>query len=169
MYGYLFFQGVLLSTFKVGYILSNAIFLQIFNLLLLLLIILYFLINITGFNFYKLPDYQKIYFVSGLIFSSLSSFFFVVDLVFFLLNLELVTIIFYMFFLVYFNNEIFTLIKYKNLLSSYLWGTFFATFFLFLVLISFVILCGSLNFIQIKGLYLDIPSFVWNFLLISFM
>lgn len=168
-YGFIFFQCIFLSTFKVGYTLVRAAVLQIFNLLLLLLIFSYFLVSMLKVSEYKISNYQRIYLVLVLIFSTVVSFFFATDLIFFLLSLELVTITFYVFFLIHLENVAITLIKYKSLLANYLWGTFFVTFLFFLGLIFFVISCGSINFVQINELYLNIPIFAWGILLVSFM
>jgi NADH:ubiquinone oxidoreductase subunit 2 (subunit N) len=79
-------------------------------------------------------------------FIGITSFYFVNNLLLLFLALELIGIVYYFFFLYTLSKNTLTVIKYKNLLSSYLWMSFFLLVFLAALIFYVVIAVGSLNF-----------------------
>lgn len=100
---------------------------------------------------------------------SFVSFFFVTNLLLLLLGIELIAVIYYFFFLSVLNSKTITLIKYKNLLSNYLWVSFFTLICFFSALLLIVWYSGSLKFNQLVVINSSIPTFFWHLLLLAFL
>lgn len=143
------FQFLFLCTLKLGFNFLNFLFFKGFLFVLIFLFgVLFMLIFFKKKNIFK-EELDTLYTIYFMFFIATNGFFFVNDLMLFFLNLELVNVIFYMFFLINLKSKLITLIKYKNLLSNFVWGSFFSLLFFFFNIIIFVYYCGSLSFNQI--------------------
>lgn len=83
-----------------------------------------------------------------------------------LLIIETITTLYYFFFLKYSKDKTVTLIKYKNLISQYLWLSFFTLVFFVINTILWVYLYGTLNYTQLS--YFLQNKFFCIFILIAF-
>lgn len=72
-----------------------------------------------------------------------------------LLTLETVTTLYYFFFLKNSSTASFSLIKYKNLISYYLWLSFFTLIFFTVNLLIFIYLFGTINFTELQFFYIN--------------
>jgi formate hydrogenlyase subunit 3/multisubunit Na+/H+ antiporter MnhD subunit len=165
---FLAYQSLLLITLKYS---AHSATLNI----LVLFIFLFFLFFSWVFVYFmkRNINYQSetevVFFIIMLLCLSLECLFFVSDFILFFLNLEIMSIIFYLFFLTYARNNNVSLIKYKNLLSNYVWGTFFSTILYFFAILVLVKSNGSLTFLQASFTYLFIPKYIWHIILVSFL
>lgn len=165
---FIIYQLILLLTIKISVY-------NIFSNMLVVFLFFFFLLFIWLYmNFIKKYNHSRseceiTFFVIMLLNLSVICLFFVNDFILFFLNLEILSIIFYLFFLTYTRNKDISLIRYKNLLSSYVWGTFFSTLLYFFSVLCLVRCCGSLLFVQVSFMYLHLPVYIWQIVLLSFL
>lgn len=120
--------------------------------------IIYFILTIVLFFFFKFLwkknitkfainyEYLYIMLLSLLIILNFSD-----NLIFILLILESIAAIYYFFFLKYTSYSLTSFIKYKNLLSLYLWLSFFTLMFFIVGLVFIVYTYGTLNIFELKA------------------
>lgn len=87
----------------------------------------------------------------------------------FLLMVELIAAVYFFFILVTLKDKTLTLLKFKNLLSNYLWISFFTLVILFFAMVLVVKGCGTLKFTQILWISKKTPWYAWQLLLISLL
>lgn len=166
---YFVIQFGFFCSFKCVRGLDNINFFRLFILYVVLLIFL----RILSYYSWKLINKnieEEIILAIFLWFSvAIVSFFFISNLLLLLLGVELIAIIYYFFFLSVLNSQVINLIKYKNLLSNYLWISFFTLIFFFFSLLLIVWYCGSLKFNQIAAVNSAVPAICWHLLLIAFL
>lgn len=92
----------------------------------------------------------------------LLSYFYIIciDFICLLLILETITILYFFFFLQYLQSSTYHLIKYKNLISQYLWLSFFTLIFFMLNLIVWVFLFGTLNIVELGYVLTRLPEVI---------
>lgn len=90
----------------------------------------------------------------------------VLDFITLLLILETITTLYYFFFLQHSKSSNYSLIKYKNLISQYLWLSFFTLIFFMLNIFIFIFIFGTLNFNELISLNINKTYFF--FLIIAF-
>lgn len=134
-------------------------FFCLFFLMFSLLII--FLLN---FNNYFSHDINLINNLNIWFYLIINSLYLVDNFISLLLVLEFISILYYFFFLQQISISIRSYIKLKNLLSIYLWLSFFTLVFLFLSFISITICVGSLDFNEVNSLYNNVSYHSWIFL-----
>jgi hypothetical protein len=144
------YQVIFLFTFKLNYIFLNFFFFKISIFFLFFLFFMFFLIIFFTKMVNHFREIELMYTVFLLFYLFISSFFFVIDIITFFLNVELISIVVYIYFLSFLNTQSITIIKYKNLLSNYLWGSFFSTLFIIISVMFYVYYCGSVSFRQIQ-------------------
>jgi len=88
------------------------------------------------------------------------------DFITLLLVVETITTVYYFFFLKHSLNTEITLSKYKNLISYYLWLSFFTLLFFTLNLFQWIYMYGTLNFKELQFFLTD--SLSVNFILVAF-
>lgn len=101
--------------------------------------------------------------------TAIVGFFFISNLLLLLFGIELVAVIYYFFFLSILNTKVITLVKFKNLLSNYLWVSFFTLVLFFSSLVIITSYCGSLKFNHMVVLAPIVPSIYWHVLLLAFL
>lgn len=87
----------------------------------------------------------------------------------FLMMVELISAIYFFFVLIAMKNKLLTTLKFKNLLSNYMWISFFTLVLLFFALILVAKGCGSLKFTEILWISKKTPWYGWQLLLISLL
>jgi hypothetical protein len=166
---FFFYQVVFLFTLKINYIFFNFFFFKTFIFFLFFFFFIFFFILFFNKHTNNYREFELIYTVFFLFFLFSSSFFFVADIVTFFLNIELISMVTYIYFLYFLNTKVITFIKYKNLLSNYLWGSFFSTLFIIISIIFYVYYCGSVSFSQIQLCTELSVTWLWYFFLTSFL
>jgi hypothetical protein len=126
------------ATLKCGFQLSYFIDIWIFVLFLVFLIFSSSFVLLMRRMHGGFLDSEVIFFALKLFFLVLSGLFFSRDFGVFFLNLEVASVIFYLFFLTYLRTKFVSLVKYKNMIGSYVWGTFFSTVLYFFVMVIIV-------------------------------
>jgi hypothetical protein len=91
---------------------------------------------------------------------SLSTFCFCSNFIILLFNIELIATVYFFFFLFYIKKDSITLIKFKNLLSNYLFVSFFTICGFSIALLLIVHYVGSVNFQELNATANSIPFFV---------
>lgn len=129
----------------------------LFNVYTYLFLITFFL-NISFLNIKNNQTSNYSYFQSIviLLFICLYLCIFCDNYIVLLLLVELITTIYYFFFLKNSTSQSFSLIKYKNLISYYLWLSFFTLILFSLCLIGWVYLYGTLNIYELRTFKVDI-------------
>lgn len=132
-------------------------------------IFLVFLLIFTFFSAKKSSQFEldTILTVSIWLLFSVSSFTFCSNFIIMMFNIELISTIYFFFFLFYMSQDSLTVIKFKNMLSNYLFISFFTTCGLTVSLFLITYYCGTTDFGELNATAKTIPSFVWNILLIS--
>lgn len=110
-------------------------------------------------------ELNLIFFIMIFFFIAITSFFFVKNLLLWFLALELIGVIYYFFFLYTLSKNTLTIIKYKNLLSNYLWMSFFLLIFLATLIFFVISSVGSLQFDELTQLCQEIPV-LWHFIIL---
>jgi len=130
-----------------------------------------FILNITFFSIKNTQASNYIYFqnIIVLLFICLYLCIFCSNYIILLLIVELITTIYYFFFLKNSTDKSFSLIKYKNLISYYLWLSFFTLLFFSICLIYWVYMYGTLDIYELRAFKLNIKlsllmfiSFFWK-------
>lgn len=166
---YLYYQLILLITFKFPYNLCDLTFLRTFVFFCVFLLFMRYLLGLFKFFSSNQAEAELVFAILGWLIVALSGFFYTRDFILFFLNLELLATIYYFFFLIFLNSSTITLIKFKNVLSNYLWVSFFTLVVFFTNLLLLVYWTGSLEFTQLTNNFFCIPSIVWQLLLIAFL
>jgi hypothetical protein len=166
---YLYFQLLLLCSFKFCEDLSKMVFFRAYVFYFIFIVFIIFVVKLL--NFLNITRHESDLILATLtwLLVAVSGFFFTYDLLLFLLNIEVIASIYYFFFLTYISSNTITLIKFKNLISNYLWVSFFTLICYFISMLLIIMFCGSLNFAEVCTTYSKVPSFVWQLLLISFL
>lgn len=133
------------------------VYLIIFNL---------YLFNLWGFIFFK-NSTQVVSVVTLVIVTYYYTW--CSDYITLLLLLETITTVYYFFFLQHTGGSSFTLIKYKNLISQYLWLSFFTLIFFVFNTILWVYVFGTIDFIELANFqsqpitcFLILLAFFWK-------
>lgn len=100
---------------------------------------------------------------------SLTTFCFCSNFIILLFNIELIATVYFFFFLFYITKDTVTLIKFKNLLSNYLFISFFTICGFSIALLLLMHYVGSVNFQELNATASSIPFFVWNILLLALL
>lgn len=169
LHAFFIYQIFFFISLKISYTYIHYFFFRNFIFIFFYIFLVLYMLLFLGRSVLSSTDIELLYTIFFLFFIVFSSFFFVVDLITFFLNLELTHVIFYLFFLMRLDVKSITIIKYKNLLSNYLWGTFFSTIFFLYSIILFVYMCGSLDFFQIVLFNNTNKVLVWQIFFISFL
>ena len=135
-----------------------------FNVVLFLLLII-ILVYAGGKISKDVRELNLIFVIMIFFFIAITSIFFVKNLLLWFLALELIGIIYYFFFLYTLSKNTLTIIKYKNLLSNYLWMSFFLLMFLATLIFFVINLVGSLHFEELMQLCQEIPV-LWHFIIL---
>jgi hypothetical protein len=117
---FFFFQMMFLFSLKAGYYVENFFFFRVFIFFFFFLSFFFFTIKYFVRNVLNWQELELLYSICLISFTVMENFFFVVDLMTFFLTLEIINIMFYIFFVTSLNSKLITLIKYKSLLSNYL-------------------------------------------------
>lgn len=133
-----------------------------------------FLILLTIFSFFakqKCSQFEldTLLTISIWLLFSLSTFCFCSNFIILLFNIELIATVYFFFFLFYITKDSITLIKFKNLLSNYLFVSFFTICGFSIALLLIVHYVGSVNFQELNATANSIPFFVWNILLLALL
>lgn len=158
-------QFLALSQYKVmpgHWELSDKIWFFNVELFLILIIIL---VYVGGKITKDVRELNLILVIMLFFFIGITSFYFVNNLLLLFLALELIGIVYYFFFLYTLSKNTLTVIKYKNLLSSYLWMSFFLLVFLAALIFYVVIAVGSLNFDELIMLC-QTTSVLWHLIIL---
>ncbi len=161
LYKFVGLQFLALSQYKVmpgSWHLPDKIWFFNIALFLFLIIILVY----AGKKISKdVRELNLIFVIMIFFFITITSFFFVKNLLLWFLALELIGVIYYFFFLYTLSKNTLTIIKYKNLLSNYLWMSFFLLMFLAILIFFVISLVGSLQFDELMRLCQEIPV-LWH-------
>lgn len=104
--------------------------------------------------------------ICTLTFIVVALFFYATNFILFFLGLELVAILYFFFFIQQFQVKILTFVKLKNLISSYLWISFFTLLLLSLFLVIVLFTCGTSDFKELNYLHSTSSPFMWSLLLL---
>ena len=133
-----------------NYKLYYATFDNIFNFLNIITIFFFifsvFFYFVTQSFFSKNYSYQSIVFT---LFFFLYLITFCKDYISFLIIIETITTLYFFFFIKYSFTDSLSTVKYKNLISYYLWLSFFTLIFIILNLMQWVYFFGSLDFLEL--------------------
>lgn len=136
----------------------------VLNLLVLLIII----VLLTYFSSRLSKDVVEmnlLYLILIFFFVAVSSFYFVENYMVLFLALELVGVIYYFFFLHNLTGSKLTTLRYKNLLSNYLWVSFFLLVVLSIFMFYLTLQAGSLNFEELVS-FSDKTPRMWQFIIL---
>lgn len=105
----------------------------------------------------------------ALIFSAvaIANFYLIENLLLFVFILEVIGITYYFFFLNHLSKSKSSFIKFKNIVSMYLWTSFLVLVFLSCFIFILVIHCGTLDFLQLDCLASTIPSITLHLLIVA--
>lgn len=140
---------------------SSLIYLNLLVLLALIVLLAYVGPKLTKDRM----ELHLIFLILLLFFTSMSSVFFIKTYFSLFLALELIGVIYYFFFLHNLSTSNLTAIKYKNLLSNYLWMSFFLLIVLVLFLYYLVYKFGTLSFDELICVNRKTPE-MWQFIII---
>lgn len=163
-----FLQFLLILFFKwAGKLYIPGLFL-ILIYLVLFLIFSRFLLTLFSRVLLDLKELQQLWNLSILLFITVSCFLFVNNFLVLVFVLELLGIVYYFFFLTQISSLSDTFLKYRNLLSLYLWNSFLVLCLLAIINFSFVYFSGTLDFSELQ--YVNNTNFVlWQVVLISIL
>lgn len=169
LYFYMFWQTILIL-FSKGHCKQYSfmsINLTIFLLVFFLLVLFYTLV----INHLKYSQTELEVHINGCIWliCCLIVFFIIDNFLSFLLILEIIATVYFFFILVFIKNNTLTLLKLKNLISNYLWVSFFTLIILYFSLLLVVKNVGTLTFVEIYFYSEKVPFYVWHLLLISLL
>lgn len=133
-----------------------------------------FLILLTIFGFFARKrcsqfELDTLLTVSIWLLFSLSTFCFCSNFIILLFNIELIATVYFFFFLFYITNKSITVIKFKNLLSNYLFVSFFTICGFSIALLLIINYVGSVDFAELNASAKLIPFYVWNILLLALL
>lgn len=103
------------------------------------------------------------------LFFATATFCFCTNFIILLFNIELIATIYFFFFLFYITNDTTTLIKFKNLLSNYLFVSFFTICGVTIALLLLVYYTGTTSFSELNMTSSSAPFLVWNILLLALL
>lgn len=103
------------------------------------------------------------------LFFAIATFCFCTNFIILLFNIELVATIYFFFFLFYLTHDLNTIIKFKNLLSNYLFVSFFTICGVTVALLLVVFYTGTVHFYELNMVGNNVPFFVWNILLLALL
>ncbi len=166
---YIIYTFILLCTFKYSDDLTRMVFFRTFIFFIIFIIFIWAVIRTLNTLKMQRAESEVILATLTWLIVGMNGFFFTTDLVLFLLNLEILTVVYYFFFLTYLSGSVVTLIKFKNLISNYLWISFFTLICFFAALLLIVVYCGALHFEHICQIYGKVPTFVWQLLVLAFL
>lgn len=159
-------QLVVLMTLKLQDIALTQTFFFCLVFSLQFLIIVFFFMSLLKFVTVSLKDVHTVFLTLVLLYFCINLFIVVTNFITLLLMIELIGTLYYFFLLTRCTQTLTTFVKYKNLLSLYLWASFFVLF-LFVVLISLIVFyCGTLNFLELSYFFLKLPAAIWHLLFI---
>lgn len=160
-------QLLLLLTLK----LDSHFWPQLFSIytlyLLTILIFIKMLLHVSKVTEASLIELNNIFL--ALIFSTVAvaNFYLMENLLLFVFILEVIGITYYFFFLNHLSKSKTSFIKFKNVVSMYLWTSFLVLVFLSCFIFVLVIHCGTLDFIQLECLVTKIPPITLHLLIIA--
>lgn len=136
-----------------------------YSIITIIFFIFYFFLGIVTKNFFKKfnGSYQPICFT---LISLVYCLGLAYDYISFLLIVETITTLYFFFFLKYSYSNLLSVIKYKNLISYYLWLSFFTLLFIVLNTLLWVFKFGILDFVELSFFLKDSTYIV--FILIGF-
>lgn len=145
-----------------------------FSIFFVYLNVFSFLLLLTVFNFFAKQrcsqfELDTLLTVSIWLLFSLSTFCFCTNFIIFLFNIELIATVYFFFFLFYITKDSTTVIKFKNLLSNYLFVSFFTVCGFSIALFFIVSYVGTTDFGELNASAKGIPFFVWNILLLALL
>ena len=162
---YMLIQLGVYSQFKVmpsRWLMPDRVIILHLSLLFLLMVFIFFLGRwLSSYH----DELNLIYLILLFLFITIASFRFVKNFLILFLALEMIGVLYYFFFLIRLTANNLSALKYKNLLSNYLWISFF-----FLVLVSsifywLILNFGTLNFEQLNCLASE-SNEIWNFIVL---
>lgn len=105
----------------------------------------------------------------ALIFSAvaIANFYLIDNLLLFVFILEVIGITYYFFFLNHLSKSKSSFVKFKNIISMYLWTSFLVLIFLSCFIFLIVLHCGTLDFLQLDCLASRIPSATLHLLIVA--
>jgi len=115
-----------------------------------------------------LKELQQLWNLSILLFLTIVCFLFVKNFLVLIFVLELLGVVYYFFFLTQISTSSDTFIKYRNLLSLYLWNSFLVLCLLAIMNFVFVFLSGTLSFAEVQYAN-NISLFLWHIVLLSIL
>jgi hypothetical protein len=131
----------------------------------LFLILIIILVYMGGKITKDVRELNLIFVIMIFFFIAITSFFFANNLLMWFLALELIGVVYYFFFLYTLSRNTLTVIKYKNLLSNYLWMSFFLLVFLAALMFCVINTVGSLHFGELMRLCQNIPV-LWHLIIL---
>lgn len=161
-----FLQFLLITHLKWSdYSYNYSLFLYIL-FLILFLILSRLLLTIFANSLLDLKELQQLWNLSILMFLSVSCFLYVKNFLILVFVLELVNVVYYFFFLTFTYSEEETFVKYRNLLSLFLWNSFLVLCLLTLLNFYFIFSSGTLNFYELRYVE-NVNFFLWQIVLVS--
>lgn len=104
---------------------------------------------------------------SMFLFIGLMHFHYVDNFLYFIFLVEVISIIYYFFFLSNISKVTGALIRYRNLLSNYIWSSYLILMFSALFIYILTIAVGTLNFLELKSFLTENNNVAWQLLLVS--
>lgn len=166
---FLFCQSCFMLTCKGDASYTKIIFSKLFLFYAILLILSFILLIFLYQDVVERPETELISTVMLWLHVPLTSLFFIHDFIAFLLVLEFLATVYYFFFLTFFSERVITLIKFKNLISNYLWISFFTLICFFCAMLVIVRAGGSLAFVEMFSLTYKLNSVAWKLFLGAFL
>lgn len=166
---YLFWQLLLLFTSKTHKKIYSLAFmnLTLFTLILIAALMCYMLFLVLAKRFTLENEIH----LNGCIWILFTMIVFVIvdNFISFLLMVELISTIYFFFVLVFMKSKTLTLIKLKNLISNFLWISFFTLVLFFIGLLFITRDCGTLTFKELYRVSAFSEFYVWQVILIALL
>ncbi len=104
---------------------------------------------------------------SMFLFVGLMHFRYVTNFLYFIFLIEVISIIYYFFFLSNISTVRGTLVRYRNLLSNYIWSSYLILIFSVMFIYALTISIGTVDFLESKAFLLEHNNAAWQLLLAS--
>lgn len=144
---------------------SVPLFFEIWYLSLFLLLSRLLLVILPQF-FKESKELQQLWNLSILMFVSVSCFIYVKNFLILIFVLELVNVVYYFFFLNFNFSDEESYVKYRNLLSLFLWNSFIVLCMSCLLNFILIFTSGTLDFAEL-GYVKNINFIIWQFILVT--
>lgn len=163
----LFTQFFLILTFKLSCELPLNGFKLYHTLFFFFLLLTFFVSYLARFNTLNHKEMQTIWMTSMFLFLSLVNFLYIDNFVILIFSLEVITIIYFFFFLTHLPLNKNSFIRYKNLISYYLWSSFIVLVSFSAAIFYLVYAGGTLQFKEVSCLITGSFQPFWYVILVS--